>query len=149
MFNLAEKKAFMADLVCKVVGEGSKSWNRTLEPDHCLAQELLRLEDLALFKMQDFRLLFVAKCLHLHSMSGQVHTILGRNSFDLITDMFRVILREGNNDGDFLAVRMVYQASALFGIYVGEHVKTVLVSEGSINGLVRLDAGRTRKLGMI
>lgn len=128
MFNLVEKKAFMTDLVTRVVGEGTKSWNRTLEPELCLAQELLRLEDLALFKMKDFRLLFVAKCLQLHHQSGATHTILGRNSFDLITDMFRVILREGNNDGDFLAVRLVYQAAALFGIYVGDHIKTVLVS---------------------
>lgn len=39
-----------------------------------------------------------------------------------------MILREGNNDGDTLAVRMVYQASGLLGIQVGDYFKTVRVS---------------------
>jgi hypothetical protein len=50
-----------------------------------------------------------------------------RSKYDLVVDMFRVILREGNNDGDVLVVRLVYLASGLFGIYAGPHLKLVRV----------------------
>jgi hypothetical protein len=89
MFNLTEKKNFVADLVGRIISDGQQAKTRTLEPDSTLAQELLRLEDLALFKMQDFRLLFVAKCLQLHAASGEAYVTLGRNHFDFITDLFR------------------------------------------------------------
>jgi len=141
MFNLTEKKSFMSDLVARIFddpgctgkappknlddsGNNGHSRNTTNQ----LAQELLRLEDLALFKMQDFRLLFVARCLQLHFQSGKAYTVLSRHRFEFLVDMLRVILREGNNDGDFLAVRMVYLASGLFGIYCGEHLKLVKVN---------------------
>lgn len=128
MFNLGKKKEFINDLATKLIygsSSPSSSTSSSSSPNttsSSLARQLLTLENVALFKIHEFRVQFLAKCLQLHARARRCQVILDRNHFELHIDILRVILREGNNDGDFLALRMVYLLSGLFGVFVGDHV---------------------------
>lgn len=74
---------------------------------------------MSLFRVADFRLLFLARCCQLHALSGKRHVVLSAQALETLHDVLRVILREANNDGDFLAVRMVYALSGMVASYVG------------------------------
>lgn len=134
MFNLNERKACIGELANSIVGgEEDGSENNGLAGEALSVQSVLRIEDLALFKMADFRLLFVSKCLHTHYhrvLDGKDRdgtTPLPRGKFDLLTDIFRVILREANNEGDFLSVRTVFFAANIFGMKIGDYFKPIKV----------------------
>ena len=131
MFNLQEKKVWIQDLASQLVqfGNGQAQPDPFLENNNGIAIDPpgLKLEDVALFKQGVMRSLFMAKCLQLHAASGRQEIGLPIERFELMTDIFRVILREGNNEADFSVIRMVYQAAGLFGICVGKHIKTIRV----------------------
>lgn len=133
MFNLQEKKAWIQDLATQLILTSDDENDEGALPNQPLQYSVeedgmqLKLEDLALFKMNTFRMLFLSKIIQLHAASGTGQIALNSNQFYLITDIIRVILREGNNEADFAVIRMVYQAAGLFGLYIGRHIKTVRV----------------------
>ncbi|GAB5030779.1 Hypothetical protein NocV09_00400560 [Nannochloropsis oceanica] len=118
MYNLGEKKSFINDLASKLLG-GQAILGTGHHHHRNLTTQVLSLEDLVLFKIQEFRLQFLAKCLQIHTLSGKNHLVLSLTHFDLLTDVLRVILREANNQEDHLSIRMVYLVSELSGTYLG------------------------------
>jgi hypothetical protein len=81
---------------------------------------VLTLENLVLFKIQDFRLQFLSQCLQLHALSGKNQLVLSLTHYEVLTDVLRVILREANNEQDYLSIRMVFFLSGLVGTYLGQ-----------------------------
>ena len=128
MFNVAEKKSLLVDLAEGLLLGATEARSSSRKKHSSNIHHHLTLEDYGLFKMKDFQLCFLSKCLSIIESSVSVPLCLSNNQCDQLTDISRVILREANNEGDFLPIRMIYQISASLGIYVGGHFKTLRVS---------------------